>query len=154
MQKIFCAVCSCQRPVIFFTPLICTHNEKFDWLSAEFVLYAFEKKVVPTKSDLVFVEICVGTEVHISDLASATCVTSDDHQQMLSFTGFFAIVRFNAHVVAQRTTQENVVPGRDVQDGNIDIGEVFFKRPSLPIFVVGWMGKPVEKVRSRIWSRG
>src|ERR1051325_8289658 len=114
MQEIFCAVSAGQWPIIFFPPLICAHHEKFDRLSGEFVLRAFDKKVVPAQRYFIFVDQRLGAEIYFSNVAAAASMASDDHEQVLAFASIFSTVRFDAHVVAQRAALKNVIPRGDV----------------------------------------
>ena len=52
----------------------------------------------------------------------------------------------HADVVAQRATLEDVVPGGDVERRNLDVLEVFFDGPLLPVAVVVGVGGPIDEV--------
>src|SRR5262249_54225940 len=100
-QKIFRAVCSSKRPVIFFPPVIHAHHKKFDWLPGEFVFYSLEKVVVPIESGFLFIEGRGGAEINVSDFLPVASVATDDYQEVLFLTGIFTTVRLNTDVVAQ-----------------------------------------------------
>ena len=68
-------------------------------------------------------------------------------EQVLSGTGgFISGVSFEADVVAQRAALKDVVPGGDGERGDLDVLEVFFDGPLLPVVVVVSVGGPVEEI--------
>src|SRR5205823_4144816 len=115
---------------------------------AEFVLHAFEQKVVPgqdCRRGWKFERFIA--KFNVADAPPKTGMAADLNQQSLTVArGFRSAVRLDAHVVAQRAGEKNVVPSADMQSGNLDIREMFFDRPLFPIGVVIWMREPVEIV--------
>src|SRR5450432_3602402 len=53
-----------------------------------------------------------------------------------------------AHVVAQGSAVEDVIPSPDLKNGNGNVGKMFLDGPPLPILVVVGMSEPVEIIRS------
>ena len=151
MQKIFRVLRASQRPVILFAPLIRTHHENFHRLAGKFVLRALEKILVPLQGELIFVVLSRGrSKVDIANFSSAASVSANRHQEMLATTGSFTSpMCLDSDVVPQRSTLENVIPGRDVEHRNIDVSEMFFDRQLLPVFVVVGMRQPIQE----IWSQ-
>ena len=117
-------------------------------MGREVVLLAEKKIVVPLQDDGVLVVLSgSGAKVDSADVAATAGVTADHDEQMLpGACGFIAGVRFEAEIVAQRATLEDVVPGGDGERGNLDVLEVFFDGPLLPVAVVVSVRCPVEEV--------
>jgi len=90
VKKIFGVFGAGQRPVVLVAPLIAPHHENFHALAVgEIILDTLKKKIVPTKSDVAFLEFCrFGTEVGFTDFAAGTGVAADGHQKLLAFAGF------------------------------------------------------------------
>jgi len=130
--------------------LVHAHHKNLHWFSGgKGVLHALEEIVVPGQRDVILVILFrFGAVINFADLASAAGVAADDHQQPLALARFFAAtVRLDAHVVAQRTAEENVVPRTRVQGRNLNIREVIFNGNPLPEVVIRRMGQPVEVIR-------
>ena len=70
-----------------------------------------------------------------------------DHK-LLALARFIAsAVGLDALVIAQRTAEEQVIPGSHVQRGNLDVREMLFDRERLPVIVVAGMSQPIKKIR-------
>src|ERR1700747_3467601 len=106
--------------------------------------------VVPVQRDRVFIKWGCGTKINVANLASGTGVATDGHKQALGLAcAVTACMLPEPNVVAQRSTQENVVPGCDGERWHLDIGEVLLNRPTLPVIVVTGMRQPIQKVRCK-----
>ena len=117
-------------------------------MGGEVVLLALEEVVVPLEDDVVLVVFGGrGTEVDGADVAAAAGVAADRDEQVLAGAGsVISGVRLEAEVVAQRAALKDVVPGGDGERGNLDVLEVFFDGPLLPVAVVFSVGGPVEEI--------
>lgn len=126
MEKIFCGLCPGQRPVIFVAPLIRSHDEEVDPLvGSELVLHALEQVVVPLQFPFILRLFCIWPEINVADLGHGAGVSTDHDHQVLAFARrFTAAVVADALIILQRSSEEQVVPGCDVQGGNGDVGEV------------------------------
>ena len=95
----------------------------------------------------VFVELCFGAEIDIADFASAAGVAADVMTSSCwPLRALLAAVRLDAHVIAQRSALKDVVPGRNVQDGNLMSAKCSSIDHLLPVVVVVGMRQPVEKI--------
>src|SRR5579863_7206256 len=82
-----------------------------------------------------------------SPILAEAGVAADLDQELLAVArGVVAAVGFDAHVIAKRAVEEDVVPAADVERWDLDVGEVLFDGPLLPIGVVTRVGKPIEVV--------
>src|SRR5437868_87297 len=131
MQKIFGGMSTGERPIIFVAPLVGAQDEKPDWFrTGELIGNVLEKIVVPGQCDFIFVERGGRAEVHLADFAPCTGMSADRYQQALSAAcGFICAVLLDSDVVAQRASEEDVVPGRDGQRGNCYVGVMVLDRP-------------------------
>ena len=137
-------------PIIFVAPLINSHDKDLDRLAgSEFVSSALEKKIVPVKSNLAFIELFgLGTEVDFANLTSIARVPADSDPKALASAGFFGRgVCFQADVVMQRTAKKDVIPGGRVECRDACVRVMFFDGPASPVVVVRRVRKPVEKIR-------
>src|ERR1035441_2895961 len=74
-------------------------------------------------------------------------MAADGDQQALAVAGsFIAGARLESHVVAQRTTLKNVIPGGDGERGNLNLVVVLLDGPLLPVTVISGMIEPIEEV--------
>src|SRR5439155_3554991 len=87
MKKILSSSGPCQWPVIFLTPLICTHDEYLHRFTRELILHVLKKIVIPRQNNVVLVQIGGWSEIHLADLAAGARVSSDDDQQVLPPVG-------------------------------------------------------------------
>ena len=139
-----------RRPVGELLVFVFAHDEDVDGLvGGEFVLNSLEEEVVPVDEDLAWREFDgVVAEFDVADFAAEAGVAADLNQEFLAVArGVVAAVGFDAHVIAERAVEEDVVPAADVECGDLDVGEVLFDGPLLPVGVVGRMREPVEIIR-------
>src|SRR5215469_8975290 len=102
MEKVLGRPGAGERPVIFIPPLINSHDKDPDRLvGGKFISSALEEEIVPTKSNLTFVELFrLRAEIDIANLASLACVPADGDQKTLALAGFFGrSTLFQADVV-------------------------------------------------------
>src|SRR5579863_2604843 len=151
MKEILCADGAAEGPVILGSPFIFAHHKNFHrLLGGELVLSVLEEVVVPGNYEIVDLQVRRGPEVNIADLPAGARVPSDHDKQALAFPSLLGCgMRFQADVVAQGASQENVVPGSDGERWNVDIGEMLLDGQLLPVVVVVRMGKPVQKIRRK-----
>ena len=118
----------------------------------ELVLLALQQVVVPVQHDCILVVLVrIGPKVHCANLAPAAGVSADgDQQPLIGARCLIARVVAHAHVVAQRSALEDVVPGGNGQRGHLNIGEVLLNRPLFPVAVIGGMRQPVDVVRRKL----
>src|SRR5450631_1039537 len=110
MQKVLAALGSRQRPVLFLSPFVSSHDEDLDrLLFREIILHAFEEILIPIQRDFILVELGRSrTEVDIANLLPAAGMAADDHQQALCGACPFSSVCSNSRVVAQGPSLKNV----------------------------------------------
>jgi hypothetical protein len=121
----------------------------------ELVLLAEEEVVVPLEDVFVLVEEGVGAEVDFADFAAPAGVSADGNDEaLIGAGGGVGGVIAEAHVVAQRALEEDVVPGGDGEGGHLNVLVVLFDGPLAPVVVVVGVGGPVEEVGREVGGGG
>src|ERR1700742_585339 len=102
MQEVFCVARTCERPIVFVSPLVRSHDEKlYPLRMGKFVGHVFEEKVVPAQCNLIFIERSVLPEIYFADLTLGAGVPADRDQEMLSAArGFVLSMQLHSSVVA------------------------------------------------------
>ncbi len=73
-----------------------------------------------------------------------------DNEVLVLARSFVAGVRHEAHVVAEGSALEDVIPGRDGEGWDLDVGVVLVDGPLLPVAVVGAVIEPIQKVGGKV----
>src|SRR5262249_26654348 len=147
MEEILRCSCACYRPIVFLAPLVDAHDEDLDSLTVpKLILDALQQVAVPLQCDVVlfgFFRRC--TEIQLADLPSTPGMSADRDKQILAASrGVIRALRFSSYVVPQRATLEDVVPRRNRQRRNADLGEMILDGPALPVIVIAWMRNPIQ----------
>src|SRR5882724_279690 len=151
MQEVLRGMCTCEWPIFLLPPLIGAHDKDLYRLRVgKAVGDVLEEIVIPVQSDIAFVERGRGAKVHVADFAPRAGMSSDRNQQSLPPARCLSSsVRSYPDIVAQRSTEKNVVPSRDSQGGYANFGIVVLNRPAFPIVVIARMSEPIEKIGSK-----